>query len=310
VNLTRVQRHLLVWSTAGALVLPIAAAAQGRARGRQDNGRDQKPDQNQEQKQEQKDAPRRPSRLPQGEVRTPTSSAPAPQARFESRPEARPTVRPEARADVGPRVQEPRPNDRGPVAVPRASSAPRSYDGGGYRNDNGYYDSRGNNGYRPNAAYGPVYRGGSYHWEGPHYAPHFVGRGVIVPYNPVRFYAPYYAFRPRVALSFGISIGYPVAYPYGWYDPFAYVGAFPRPVYRSAYGGVSFDLDPIWGSVFVDGQYIGTADQFGPYDAPLTLPVGIHRVDIRANGYRTLSFDISVVSGQVIPYQGRMAWVR
>jgi ABC-type sulfate transport system permease subunit len=31
---------------------------------------------------------------------------------------------------------------------------------------------------------------------------------------------------------------------------------------------------------------------------------------LRANGYRTLSFDISVISGQVIPYQGRMAWVR
>jgi arylsulfatase A-like enzyme len=31
---------------------------------------------------------------------------------------------------------------------------------------------------------------------------------------------------------------------------------------------------------------------------------------LHANGYRTLSFDIHVISGQVIPYQGRMAWVR
>ena len=323
--LTRMQRHLVALSMAGAMAVPVTAAAQGRARGRQDNDQNQSENRQRQderrqgearpQAQVQQDAPqpapepeRRPSRFPQGDPRRSGSPQPAPAATPQARSEARPTVRPEARADVGPRAQESRPNDRSyATAVPRASVAPQTYVGG-YSNSNGY-DNR-NNAYRPNAVYGPVYRGGNYHWEGPHYAPHFVAHGIIRPWNPVRFYAPYYTFRPRFALSFGISMGYPVGYPYGWYDPFAYTTAFPAPVYRTAYGGVSFDLDPVWASVFVDGSYIGTSEEFGPYDAPLTLPVGVHRVDIRANGYRTLSFDISVISGQVIPYQGRMAWIR
>jgi len=39
---------------------------------------------------------------------------------------------------------------------------------------------------------------------------------------PIRFYRPYYTFRPRLSLGFGLSLGYPVRYSsyYGYYDPF------------------------------------------------------------------------------------------
>ena len=39
---------------------------------------------------------------------------------------------------------------------------------------------------------------------------------------PMRFYRPYYTFRPRLSLGFGLSLGYPVRYSsyYGYYDPF------------------------------------------------------------------------------------------
>jgi hypothetical protein len=33
---------------------------------------------------------------------------------------------------------------------------------------------------------------------------------------------------------------------------------------------------------------------------------GRHRVEIRARGYRTMSFDADVVAGQVIPVQGAL----
>ena len=39
--------------------------------------------------------------------------------------------------------------------------------------------------------------------------------------NGYRFYTPYYAFRPRLSLGFGLWVGYPVAYPY-WAMPYAY----------------------------------------------------------------------------------------
>src|SRR5262245_9339192 len=42
------------------------------------------------------------------------------------------------------------------------------------------------------------------------YAPRVVGPRAIA---PVRFYRPYYAFRPRVSLGFGLWVGFPIAYP-------------------------------------------------------------------------------------------------
>lgn len=60
---------------------------------------------------------------------------------------------------------------------------------------------------------------------------------------PIRFYQPYYTFRPRLSLSFGLSLGYPVRYTsyYGYYDPFYYPNypyayAYPYPYsYPSTY---------------------------------------------------------------------------
>jgi len=59
------------------------------------------------------------------------------------------------------------------------------------------------------------------------------GRAVAVPrvigsrvvgVAPFQFARPYYAFRPRLSIGFGLWAGYPVLYPYsyGYYDPYAY----------------------------------------------------------------------------------------
>ena len=54
-------------------------------------------------------------------------------------------------------------------------------------------------------------------------APRFGRRiGVVAPY---RFARPYYAFRPRVSLGFGLWAGFPVAYPY--YYSYGYPSAYP-----------------------------------------------------------------------------------
>jgi hypothetical protein len=71
-------------------------------------------------------------------------------------------------------------------------------------------------------------------------APRIVGgsRGVIV--GSRGFYRPYYSFRPRLSLGFGLWAGYPVAYPYyygygyGYGYPYAY--SYPYPADPYAYG--------------------------------------------------------------------------
>ena len=201
------------------------------------------------------------------------------------------------------------------------------------------------------------------------------GRYSIV--APARFYRPYYTFRPRLSLGFGLWAGYPLAYSSAYYDPFydpygyssygyssygypsygypsygypatsypAYPPAsgypppsnYPRSNYPpsnyppsnyppSAYppdrqgpqgsigvqpsqpntGGLSFEITPNTAQLFVDGASVGTVGQFTPTTQPLGLVAGRHRIEVRAPGYQTMSFDVDIIAGQVIPYQGAL----
>lgn len=209
---------------------------------------------------------------------------------------------------------------------------------------------------------------------------------------PVRFYRPYYSFRPRFSIGFGLWAGYPVAYSAGFYAPYypyydpSYYGApypyysYPYPYYYpysyggpaygppapayppnayppnayppnayppgtsplpnttppgtttppSSYpngpssnpsrspsraisvdaqrnlGGFSFDVSPNTAQVFVDGKYMGTVGEFTAQSQPLGVEAGNRRVELRADGYRTVQFEAEVVAGQVLPYQGSM----
>ncbi|MEO8484612.1 MAG: PEGA domain-containing protein, partial [Acidobacteriota bacterium] len=171
------------------------------------------------------------------------------------------------------------------------------------------------------------------------FAPRVLDRRAFI-IGGSRFSRPYYSFRPRLSLGFGLSIGYPVSYPF-YETPYVYGNTYP---YGSAYpsdpyygtnapyydsqnygstyndspyddnsstsgqqpGGLSFTISPVNAAVFVDGVYVGTANEFGADAQPLGLVPGKHRVEIRANGYQTMSFDADVVAGQVVPYQATM----
>ena len=205
-------------------------------------------------------------------------------------------------------------------------------------------------------------------------APAVVGRAAprgiaprVVTVAP-KFYRPYYVFRTRVSLGFGLWSGFPVSYSNGYYNPSygyyypygAYAYPAPYPAYAYPYpatvyppypqpgypptpypsaaypsspypssdsqapaypappgsigvqgpnqqartGGLSFEITPDTAEVFVDGSYMGTVGQFTPTSQPLGLTAGRHRVEIRAPGYLTMDFDVDIVPGQVIPYQG------
>ena len=163
----------------------------------------------------------------------------------------------------------------------------------------------------------------------PYYAfrPHFsLGFGLFVGY-PVAWGYPYYY------PSYYYPYAYP--YPYAYADPYAYpYAAAPAPSYAappqysSTYppvpqnsvgvqpnipqssqantGGLSFEITPSDARVVIDGNDVGTVGQFTPTTQPLGLPAGRHHVEIVANGYRTMSSDVDIVAGQVIPFQGTM----
>ena len=136
-------------------------------------------------------------------------------------------------------------------------------------------------------------------------------------------YRPYYTFRPRVRLGFGLWIGYPVAYPtyfypstpypYAYASPYPMAHPYPTEIYPppattaaavGAAGGLSFDITPAEAGVYIDGYYMGTVSQFSPSQPPLALAPGRHHVEIREPGFEIIAFDIDILPGQVIPYQG------
>jgi hypothetical protein len=75
---------------------------------------------------------------------------------------------------------------------------------------------------------------------------------------------------------------------------------------RQDVGGVSFEITPETAEVYVDGELVGTVSEFTPSSQPLDLTPGHHRIEIRAIGYRTLTFEENIVAGQVLPFQGEM----
>jgi hypothetical protein len=59
------------------------------------------------------------------------------------------------------------------------------------------------------------------------FAPGYIGPRIVV--APYRFARPFYAFRPRFSVGFGLWVGFPVAYPYYYDYPYSY--GYPYPAY-------------------------------------------------------------------------------
>jgi len=210
-----------------------------------------------------------------------------------------------------------------PVAgVPRGSTG--VWGGTGRFHHGGFNGNRG--------AFQPRFNGGTRWWG---------GRSWNV--APLHYYRPYYAFHPRFSLGFGLWAGYPLswAYPF-YYPPYPYYPNYPYYPYPNPYapagpgysvappvegepdttgatvgtagvepdqsnlGGMSFEITPSDAQLFIDGNYVGTVGQFTPSTQPLGVPAGRHHVEVRDAGYKTMSFDVDIEAGQVIPYQGQM----
>ncbi len=104
----------------------------------------------------------------------------------------------------------------------------------------------------------------------------------------------------------GIFAGRPFPYRYGYAVP-AYRYRYPiRVVPGVRYGGVSFLVAPTEAAVYVDGNYVGIARDFYGGEQPLPLAPGVHRVELQAQGYAPMVFDVDVLPGQVIPYEGSL----
>jgi hypothetical protein len=142
-------------------------------------------------------------------------------------------------------------------------------------------------------------RGGSY----VRVAPRILGprsTGVVGP----RFSNRYYTFRPRFSVGLGLSVGYPVAFPYYGVDPYAYDPYYSPPAYVAPYSYAAPYLggpDPGYASPgyaspgYTTPNYAAPAPSYGS-SAP-TAPGSLGVQPGAATG--GLSFDISPASAEV-----------
>jgi hypothetical protein len=211
-------------------------------------------------------------------------------------------------------------------AVAPASAQPRSAgvandDGGGARASAAprgvryYYDGRY---YYGPWYYAPVRFFSAYYTFRPHFS---LGFGLFIGY-PVAYNSSYYYpddFYPY-AYRYPYASRFPAPGPTYYQAPAGLdsppptqnsVGVQPGPSHQAPAGldptgGLSFEITPSDARVIVDGRDVGSVGQFTPTSTALGVPVGRHHIEIVADGYRTMSSDVDVRAGQVIPFQGQM----
>jgi hypothetical protein len=118
-------------------------------------------------------------------------------------------------------------------------------------------------------------------------------------------YRPY--FRPGFNLGFYYgypgyygAYGYPYGYPYGYGYPSEYAVGWPV---RGAYGGVRIALQQRNAEVYADGYYAGIVDNFDGALQHLDLQAGPHHIEVRAQGFQPIAFDVNVEPGRTITYR-------
>jgi hypothetical protein len=148
--------------------------------------------------------------------------------------------------------------------------------------------------YPPRPGYGG---GGGYYpgWGYPYY-----------PYYPLSFgffWDPWWGY----GSSFGAGYGYGYGHGYGSGYGYGYggYGPYPGPAYQT-YGGIRLKVKPREAEVFVDGYFAGVVDDFDGAFQQLNLDVGPHRIELRAAGYETISFEIRTQPDEKITYKAEL----
>jgi hypothetical protein len=128
-------------------------------------------------------------------------------------------------------------------------------------------------------------------------------RTVIV--GPRRVYNYYYYPRHLYPYGYGaFGLGYFYYDPYVWAPPIYYNGYSYGYGYGYPIGELRLQVRPRHAQVYVDGYYAGTVDDFDGVFQELRLEEGTYRIEIVAEGYVPLDFDVRIQPGRKITYRG------
>ena len=78
------------------------------------------------------------------------------------------------------------------------------------------------------------------------------------------------------------------------------------PAPRGAWGVVKTDITPEEAEVWLDGTYVGTADDFDGYPDYLYLRPGAYKLEFRLANYQTMALDIQIADGENLRFDRKM----
>jgi hypothetical protein len=150
----------------------------------------------------------------------------------------------------------------------------------------------------PSPIYGGYY-GSSYYYRSPYrlyYVPGAYGFGLGYFYDPL-WYDPY---------AYGYGSG---GYGYGGYGygGGGYYGGSGQSGYdKGPTGAVRLKVKPREAQVFVDGFFVGDIDNFDGMFQKLDIDSGGHKIELRAEGYEPIQFELLVSAGETVTYKGEL----
>ena len=120
--------------------------------------------------------------------------------------------------------------------------------------------------------------------------------------------------------GYGFGLGYYAFNPY-WYDPYydpyySGYGVGGGGGYYSGGGGYGYNrgsrdsgalrlkIKPREAKVYIDSYFVGTVDSFDGLFQKLEIDAGAHQVEIKADGYEPLTFEVLLTPGETATYKG------
>lgn len=122
------------------------------------------------------------------------------------------------------------------------------------------------------------------------------------------YYSPYHRYYWGPYLGWGWWGWWPGDGYYGYWGynyPRYYGDRYDR-YGRTTAGALDVDVSPGKTEVWIDGRYVGTADDFDGFPQYLWLDKGVYDLALYRDGYRTIARQITIYAGTVISIDDRM----
>jgi len=156
--------------------------------------------------------------------------------------------------------------------------------------------------YYPGVIYDPYY---SYYYD-----PYYFGYGgryssYWSPYG-YGYGLGYFAYDPFLFNGYGYGYGGGYGGGYGYESYQGGGGGYGSSSSYRGVGSMRLKVKPANAQVYVDGYYTGVVDSYDGAFQKLGIEAGSHKVEVRAEGYEPVQFDVMIAPGETVTYKGEL----